>query len=214
MAGVSGSNGRRTRAGPRREPPDLEGFRLIVREQIPLSRVGWIGMASVPAWIVVFDLLSAASGGRAITRPSITLVGFVVAVVLALIAVPVLHEAIHGIVARLAGARPEYGVGAGFAYTTFGEPVGRAAYLVIGLAPLVVLSVLGVAAMVHWPRAAGQLLVFLVANAAGAVGDLWVAWEVRRLPPEVRICDLADGFAAYLPEPGAASSAPPLPTST
>ena len=208
MAGVTGSRGRSVRAGPRREPPDLAGFRLLVREQIPLRRVGWIGMASVPAWIVAFDLLSGAFGGRVITRPSITLLGFIIGVVLALIGVPVLHEAVHGVVARLAGARPEFGVGAGFAYTTFGEPVGRLAYLVIGLAPLVVLSAAGVAVAVGWPRYAGFVLVFLVANAAGAVGDLWVAWEIRRLPPEVRIYDLADGFAAYLPESSPARSGP------
>ena len=30
-----------------------------------------------------------------------------------------LHEAMHGIVARAVGARPFYGVGPGFAYTSF-----------------------------------------------------------------------------------------------
>ena len=196
------------RGGPRREPPDLPGFRLAVREQIPLSRVGWIGLASVPAWAVAFELISGALGGRVITHPSITLGGFVIGVVLVLIVVPVLHEAVHGVVARAAGARPEYGVGAGFAYTTFREPVGKVAYLAIGLAPLVLLTVVGVATTLAWPSYAGFVLAFLVANAAGAAGDIWVAREVWRLPAEASIFDLADGFAAYLPHPMPASSAP------
>lgn len=186
--------------GPRREPPDLPGYRLIARERIPIVRVTWLGVLTVPFWLAVFNLLSASLGGRFINRFTFTIQSVVIGILIVLIVVPVVHEVVHGVVARLAGARPKFGVGAGFAYTTFREPVGLVAYWVIGLAPLVVLSLFGLAVMVLSPSVAGLTLVFLVANASGAMGDVWVAWHLRALPREVRIFDLADGFAAFVPE--------------
>jgi hypothetical protein len=112
---------------------------------------------------------------------------------------PLAHEAVHGLVARLLGARPRYGLGQGFAYTTFEKPVSRDEYLAIGLAPLVVLSGLGLGLLRGAPELAGQTLTLLVGNASGAAGDLWVAWRVLSLPREARVRDLADGFAVYLP---------------
>ncbi|CCF84610.1 conserved membrane hypothetical protein [Nitrolancea hollandica Lb] len=126
--------------------------------------------------------------------------GVLIALALLLVVVPVVHEAVHGIVAQLTGAHPSYGVGPGYAYTTFLEPVGKGEYLLIGLSPLVVLSVIGLAVLVLVPSITGLTLVFLVGNAAGAVGDIWMAWRTRQLPAGVRIYDLADGFVAYLPE--------------
>ena len=96
-------------------------------------------------------------------------------ILLLLIVVPVVHEAVHGIAAGLVGAHPSYGICPGYAYTTFLEPVGKGQYLLIGLAPLVVLSIIGVAVMVLVPSIAGLTLVFLVGNAAGAMGDVWMA---------------------------------------
>src|SRR5690606_29319888 len=98
------------------------------------------------------------------------------------------------------GARPFYGVGPGFAYTSFREPVSPRAYRAIGLAPLIGLSILGVAVMVLWPSLALATLVFLVGNASGAMGDLWMFWRLRGLPADAQIYDLADGFAVLVPD--------------
>lgn len=187
-------------SGPRREPPELPGFRMVARERIPIGRVSWIGVATVPFWLVLFILISRVLGGPRFDQFEISVLDAVVALAIILVGVPVLHEAVHGIVARLAGARPTFGIGPGFAYTTFREPVGKLAYLAIGLAPLVLLSVAGVALMVVVPSIAGKTLLFVVTNGAGAVGDLWIAWSLRRLPSDARIYDLADGFAAYVRE--------------
>lgn len=186
--------------GPRREPPDPPGYRRVTYDRIPMTRVTLLGLISAPIWLGFFMFVSGALGGPGEISFEVSFVDLIIALVLLLVAVPVVHEAVHGIVAQLTGAHPSYGVGPGYAYTTFLEPVGKGEYLLIGLAPLVVLSVIGVAVMVLAPSIAGLTLVFLVANAAGAVGDVWMAWRTRQLPPCARIYDLADGFVAYLPE--------------
>ncbi|MBX5445165.1 DUF3267 domain-containing protein [Sphaerobacter sp.] len=185
---------------PRREPPVVPGYRLALWEQVPLGRLSAFGCLSVPLWFVFFSLAVAVLGGPSEFAVVFTFRAILVGLLLMLVVVPLLHEAVHGVVSLLIGARPSFGVGAGFAYTTFREPVGRLAYAAIALAPLVVISIVGIAAMVWWPKGAEATLVVLIVNAAGAVGDLWMVWRLRAVPPNARLYDLADGFAALVPE--------------
>lgn len=182
-----------------REPPLVEGFVLVGREQIPIRRVALIGLISAPAWVAIFVGTARAFGGSSPMSFDVTVIGAIIAILNLTLVMPAVHEAIHGITAFLFGARPSYGVGAGFAYTTFRKPVRPFPYLVIGLAPLLMISFVGLVLLVFWPFAPGQTLVFLVGNGAGAFGDLWVTVKVLRLPSDSLICDLADGFAVYLP---------------
>ena len=177
------------------------GYHLARQERIPLERVSLLSLALAPLWLALFVALARVLGT---SRPRIRLGLPSIAGGLALLTlvVPLAHEAIHGLVARALGARPRFGLGAGFAYTTFAEPVSRDAYLAIGLAPLLTLSGAGLALLVACPRRAGQVLTFLVGNAAGATGDLWVIRRVAALPADARLRDLADGFAVYLPDDG------------
>jgi hypothetical protein len=69
---------------------------------------------------------------------------------------------------------------------------------VVGLAPLLVLSVACVTLALAWPAAAGYLLLAAIVNASGAIGDLWMAWRTLRLPRAALFYDLADGFAALV----------------
>ncbi len=189
------------------EPPQVDGFVLVERQRIPIRRVALIGLISAPAWAFLFLGLARAFGGSPHITLHVTVVGVVIAVLNLTLVMPAVHEAVHGIAARLFGARPSYGVGAGFAYTTFREPVRPFPYLVIGLAPLLLISILGLVLLISWPFAPGQTLVFLTGNGAGAFGDLWVTVRVLRLPPGSLICDLADGFAYYLPAKSGAARA-------
>jgi hypothetical protein len=182
------------------DPPNIEGYVLVKRERIPIQRVGLIGLLSAPLWALLFVGIAYALGGSPHIRLHITFFGVLIALLNLIVVMPALHEAIHGLTARLSGAHPTFGIGAGFAYTTFREPVRPIPYLVIGLAPLVVISAAGVALLVLRPVVPGQTLVFMVGNAAGALGDLWVVAKVLRLPRICLICDLADGFAFYLPK--------------
>lgn len=185
---------------PRREPPVVPGYRLALWEQVPLGRLSTLSCLSLPLWFVLFSLAAAVLGGQSEFAVVFTFRTILVGLFLMLVVVPLLHEAVHGIMSLLIGARPSFGVGAGFAFTTFREPVGRLAYAAIALAPLVVISIAGIAAMIWWPEGAEATLVVLIVNAAGAVGDLWMVWRLRDVPPNARLYDLADGFAALVPE--------------
>ena len=182
------------------EPPEVAGYRLVEQHRIPISRVSSIGLLSAPIWLAGFAGLARLLGGYQHPSLHITVVGVIVAILILTLIMPLIHEAIHGIFALVFGARPTFGIGAGFAYTTFRKPVGRIPYLVIGLTPLFFISIAGLAVLAGSSFYPGQTLVFLVGNGAGAFGDLWVAINVMELPRGCLISDLADGFAYYLPE--------------
>lgn len=185
---------------PRREPPVVPGYRLAVWERVPLVRANVLGCLSLPVWFIFFSWIAAMVSRRSEYAIVFTLPSFVVGLLLVVVGVPLVHEAVHGIVALLLGARPSFGVGAGFAYTTFRESVGRSGYAAVALAPLIVISIAGIAAVAVWPEHTELILFVVVVNAAGAIGDLWMTWRLRDVPPNARLYDLADGFAALVPE--------------
>lgn len=120
----------------------------------------------------------------------------------------VLHEATHGLIMRGLGAKPQYGVmwkSAMLYATSPGFSYRRNNYIVISLAPLVVLSALVILGM--WLMQ-GTLWVALLAvcgafNASGAIGDVWISTIVLGYPPTARIVDERDGIRVYLPGPTA-----------
>jgi hypothetical protein len=143
------------------------------------------------------------------------LVEIVLGASIALVVVPFIHEAAHGLAALVLGAKPAFGVGPGYAYTTFREPMGRWAYLTVGLAPLVSGSVSGMLLAVAWAGGREWVIFACIVNAAGAIGDLWMSWRILKLPRNAIYYDLADGFAALVPShafnqrPTLLHSAPP-----
>lgn len=185
---------------PRTTPPEVEGYELLSHQRFDMLQGSIVGMVLIPFWWVLFSVTVGLLGGRYISEFSVTLSDVLLGAFIALVLVPVLHEAVHGIAAMLTGNRPSYGIGPGFAYTTFPDPAGKRAYLTIGLAPLVVLSVVGLPLAAAWDRGAGLVLFFLVVNAAGAVGDLWMSWRIALQPRDALFVDLADGFAVLVPE--------------
>ena len=118
----------------------------------------------------------------------------------------ILHELTHGMVMRMFGARPRYGVlwkQMMFYATSPGFAYSRNNYVVIALAPLVFISVLVVLGM--W-LLQGTLWVALLAiggliNASGAVGDMWITALVLRYPATAYVMDERDGVRVFLPKP-------------
>ncbi|GGM60146.1 hypothetical protein J2752_001752 [Halarchaeum rubridurum] len=106
------------------------------------------------------------------------------------------HEWLHGLAIRYYGGEPRYGVGVAhfvlpYAYATTDHEFTRDQFVVVLLTPLVVLTAVGVPAMLalDW----GWLVVPLAANAAGAVADVWMALTLLGFPATVRLVDHADG---------------------
>jgi hypothetical protein len=115
----------------------------------------------------------------------------------------VLHELTHGWAMQMFGARPQYGVlwkSMMFYATSPGYAYGRNDFLVISLAPFVVLSALAVLGMwmlqgTLWVALFGVCGVF---NASGAIGDMWITLIVLRYPTTAYIMDERDGVRVFL----------------
>lgn len=107
------------------------------------------------------------------------------------------HEWLHGAAIRRYGGEPRYGVGVShfvlpYAYATTDHRFTRGQFVVVALTPLVVLTLVGVPAMLAlgW----GWLALPLAANAGGAVGDLWMVLTLLGYPPHVYVEDHRTGF--------------------
>lgn len=128
--------------------------------------------------------------------------GFMALVVLGA-AVIVLHELVHGAVIRLLGGRPTFGFGRteeggmAFFYTTApGQVFTRTQFVVVALAPLVVLGAL--LAWWVWGGPYGGWLVLPAAlHLSGCVGDLGLTWVVLRQPRGTLVEDRKAGVAFH-----------------
>lgn len=195
---------------PRLDRPALPGYRLHAHEQIDMLRALVLGFLLLPvfAYLIVFGI--AALGGRTSYSLDIVSTGGLVRILLgavvALVGVPLVHEIVHGLAVLLVGQRPSFGLGPGVAWTSFNTAVGRTAYLTIGLAPLVVLTVAAILIGARYDALAGWMLFAGLVNASGAAGDLWMTWRTLKQPRRARYLDLADGFAVYVPDDAANGS--------
>lgn len=114
-----------------------------------------------------------------------------------------IHELVHGLWFWVfAQHRPVFGYGPGYAYAAMPAwyfPKGQ--YLVIGLAPLVMLTVFGLLAALLAPE---WLLVplfwGLVINAGGAIGDVYVTMRIVREADNIWVRDRGDGFEVFRPK--------------
>lgn len=187
---------------PRSEAPDEPGYIQIAHERVDMVQLSIAGVVLLPFWWFVFAGLDQLINGSSGFNVTIGFWEVIFGAFIALIFVPVVHELAHGLTAQALGAQPSYGIGPGYAYTTFREPMGRWAYLGVGLAPLTLISLVGALLMFLVPSLSGWIILTCIVNAAGAVGDLWMAQTILRLPRRAIFYDLADGFAAYVPDTG------------
>lgn len=130
--------------------------------------------------------------------------GGVFKVVIGLLAITALmlltHEAIHGVFFWLfTRSRPRFGIGAGYAYATApGWFLPRAQYLIVGLAPLVIISIAGMALAAVAPLSwFAPLLALVIMNASGAVGDLAVVGWLLMQPGDCLAQDKGDAVTLY-----------------
>lgn len=116
----------------------------------------------------------------------------------------VVHEWIHGLAMRRFGVRPRYGWGQvgglpGYLYcTAAGARFSRRQYVAIALAPALLVSALGVLAIVVLPWG-GWLVVPLAFHFGGCAGDFWAVALILRRPRGTRIEDRESGVRFHLP---------------
>ncbi len=123
--------------------------------------------------------------------------------VLVMVVMVVVHEAIHGLFFWLfTRARPRFGLGMGYAYASApGWYLPRNQYLVVGIAPLVVISVMGLVLLAVAPANwVAPLLGLMVMNASGAVGDMAVVAWLLSMPRETLASDDGDAVTVFTPQ--------------
>ncbi len=112
----------------------------------------------------------------------------------------VVHELIHGVFFWIfTRQRPSFGLRGWYAFASApGWYFPRRQYLVIGLAPFAVLSVLGLLLLAVLPVGAVALTLFAVTlNAASSVGDLWVCLRLTLHRGSIAVEDVGDGMYFY-----------------
>jgi len=163
------------------------------------SRATWVGwtVLSLPMFLLaLLGYVFIASRGAIPASGSADLaqLALAVAVTFALAAV---HEAVHGLVMSAFGASPEFGVlrvdgiPLGFFTTAPGHHFSRRQYLLVALAPFLVITPLGAAAC--FLPFGGYLAFPLAVVFGGCIGDLAIVRRVLRAPSNVQCEDLRDG---------------------
>jgi len=95
--------------------------------------------------------------------------------VLAYLVMLALHEGVHGLVFALLGGRPTFGAKLPIALSCSvpNQLFTRNAYIAVGLAPLVLISLGGIVLIILAPVLALYVQLALIGNVSGAAADLW-----------------------------------------
>ncbi len=129
----------------------------------------------------------------------------IVEIAVALVVMLPVHEMVHGLFFWwFAGQRPRFGVKGLFLYAAAPPDVyfPRNQFLIVGLAPLVLLTLVGLSLILIAPVGAVSMLsLFVIFNVAGAAGDVVMALRFLPYSPDSLIQDQDTGVIVYGPEP-------------
>jgi len=190
-----------------RQPPNLdvdgrkELGRLEMSKEVVVTLIG-MGTLALFAFAFFFTALYSQFTGKVGFNFDFTSGGTILISAALFIGSLVLHELIHGVFMTKYGGKPSYGAGIAYFilpyfYATTKTAFRRNQFIVIAIAPLVVISLAGIGLMAAFPSVAHWILLPLVVNASGAVGDLWVTRNVLRYPKEVLLEDRKNGLIIY-----------------
>jgi len=183
--------------------------RLSIRDNAPLLMLNILslGLLAVTGYLMIGLLrwLRPSVIGDAFTltiRSTANFLFMLLAMLAATAVMMVVHEALHGIFFWLyTRARPKFGFRGAYAFAAAPDwYLPRDPYFITSLAPLVGITLLGIVLLAFVP--AGWIpwvLLIVTFNAAGAVGDLWVAWWLLRCPPDALGNDQGDVTSLYIP---------------
>ena len=114
-----------------------------------------------------------------------------------------LHEAVHGLFFWIfTQSRPKFGFRGFYAFASAKDwYIPKKPYTVVGLAPLVILTVVGVIALLFVPSPwILPVLLFITLNFAGAVGDMYTVYWLLKKPEDILVQDFGDRMQVYGPE--------------
>lgn len=110
-----------------------------------------------------------------------------------------LHELIHGIFMKLFGAKKvKYGISLMYAYAGCDDYFGKASYITIALAPVIILGVVLAVLNVIVPEAwLWVVYAVQITNISGAMGDIYVTAKFLRLPKDILVRDTGTAMTVY-----------------
>ena len=119
---------------------------------------------------------------------------------MALFAYIVLHEGVHGMaIWLLTKSRPHFGFKSTYAYTGSDGYFNRISYILIALAPMIILGALLTALLFSVPiEWYWFVYILIILNFAGSAGDLYVTWLTLRLPKGALIHDEGVTITVYV----------------
>lgn len=200
---------------PSRNPPAGYVRAASVTLQGNRRLLMWLNVASLPALVIagygfaglaslvrprLIDDLGFSLSSSSPAPPSFVFVLF--GLLLMPFVIVVLHEAVHGLAFWFyTKARPEFGFKGWYAYAAApGWYLGRHQYLVVGLAPLVGISMVALALVAVLPAPlAAVVLLGSVLNAASATGDLYLCARIMTWPASTVIEDRGNGVTWWVP---------------
>jgi hypothetical protein len=123
-----------------------------------------------------------------------------------ILAVMILHEAIHGLMFLVAGAKPLFGVKLigkflPVAFASSRSRITRNQYLLVVLTPFIIITLvfLGTVILANTGSVVVLALAVMAMNVGGSLGDLIMAWKIRRHDSRTLFEDMEDGFSWYVP---------------
>lgn len=124
-----------------------------------------------------------------------------VALIVLVVAMIPLHEGAHGLAIVWVGHKPRFGAKLSkmvvYATTDAGL-FRRNEFIVVAIAPLVVLTLLGMLLVFFVPDwGAYYISLAVILNAGSAIGDLWMLAVVLRYPASALIRDEEDGIRVF-----------------
>lgn len=123
-----------------------------------------------------------------------------------------IHELVHAAAFALWGGKPYFGTKLPYALYcgAKNQLFHRNQYLVIGLAPLVVITLAGIIFTLISPALASYTLFATIGNVSGAAGDVWVVRKLIQRPRSILVEDTESGYRAWeLTDPASQDLLPP-----
>ena len=119
--------------------------------------------------------------------------------ILSYVLVLFLHEGIHALAFIFWGGKPYFGAKLPVALFcgAKNQLFRRDQYLVVGLAPLVVITVVAVIFTLFYPALASYALLGSIGNFSGAAGDVWGVMRILRQPRSVVVEDTDAGYRVW-----------------
>jgi len=115
----------------------------------------------------------------------------IVLLLVALFVYIVLHEAFHGIaIGLISKNKPHFGFKSTYAYTGSDMYFDRLSYILIALAPIIILGILLTIILFSVPiEWYWFVYIPVILNFAGSAGDLYVTWLTLHMPKDALIYD-------------------------